>query len=77
MGRAALRLTIAALLLVAAVPLTAPAGGPKDPFDALGVHRPVDPFPAPDLTFRTLDGREAGLKGLRGKVVLLGFFTTT
>jgi cytochrome oxidase Cu insertion factor (SCO1/SenC/PrrC family) len=76
-GRAALRLTSAALPLVAVVPLTAPAGGRKDPFDALGVHQPAEPFPAPDLTFRTLDGRETGLKELRGRIVLLGFFTTT
>lgn len=77
MGRAALRLAAVALLLVAAVPLIAEAGGSKDPFDALGVHRPAEPFPAPDLTFRTLDGREARLKELSGKIVLLGFFTTT
>lgn len=77
MGRAALRLTSAALFLIAAVPLFAQAGASKDPFDALGVHQPAEPFPAPDLTFRTLDGREARLDELRGKVVLLGFFTTT
>ena len=70
-------MTRAALLLVAAVPLLGQAGGSKDPFDALGVHRPAEPFPAPDLTFRTLDGREARLRELRGKIVLLGFFTTT
>jgi len=77
MGRAALRVTSAALLLVAAVPLIAQAGGSKDPFDALGVHRPAEPFPAPDLTFRALEGREARIGDLRGKIVLLGFFTTT
>lgn len=77
MGRAALRLTAVALLLVVVVPLIAQGGGSKDPFDALGVHRPAEPFPAPDLTFQTLDGREARLRELRGKIVLLGFFTTT
>jgi len=77
MGRAALRVTSAALLLVAAVPLIAQAGGSKDPFDALGVHRPAEPFPAPDLMFRALDGREARLRDVRGKIVLLGFFATT
>lgn len=49
----------------------------KDPFDAMGVHRPVELVPAPELVFRSLDGGEARLRDLRGKVVLLGFFTTS
>ena len=32
---------------------------------------------APDLAFTALDGRQVRLSELRGKVVLLGFFTTT
>ncbi len=47
-----------------------------DPFEAMGVDRVGEPVPAPDLAFRTLDGREVRLHALRGKVVLLGFFTT-
>lgn len=49
----------------------------KDPFDAMGVHRPLEPVPAPEFVFRSLDGGEARLHDLRGKVVLLGFFTTS
>lgn len=62
--------------------LVAPAGGlpappAVDPFEAMVVHRPVEPFPAPDLALRSLDGRTVQLKALRGQVLLLGFFTTT
>jgi peroxiredoxin len=38
--------------------------------------RLVSPVPAPDVTFRALDGRPARLSELRGRVVLLTFFTT-
>lgn len=48
----------------------------RDPFEAIGVDRVVGPVPAPDLAFRSLDGREVRLGDLRGKVVLLGFFST-
>jgi cytochrome oxidase Cu insertion factor (SCO1/SenC/PrrC family) len=47
-----------------------------DPFEAMGVDRVDERISAPDLAFRTLDGREIRLHALRGKVVLLGFFTT-
>ena len=55
----------------------ATAGGAKDPFDAMVVHRPVEPFAAPEIVFTSLDGREARLSDFRGKVIVLGFFTTT
>jgi cytochrome oxidase Cu insertion factor (SCO1/SenC/PrrC family) len=52
-------------------------GRPRpDPFEAMDVERADGVAPAPDLTFQTLDGREVRLHELRGKVVLLGFFTT-
>jgi len=47
-----------------------------DPFDAMGVLRPATSVTAPDVVFATLDGREARIQDLRGKAVLLGFFTT-
>lgn len=70
---------IAAAPAFLALFLTGVASGQtgKDPFDAMGVHRPVEPGPAPELVFRSLDGGEARLHDLRGKVVLLGFFTTS
>jgi hypothetical protein len=48
-----------------------------DPFAAMGVDRAGVPVATPDLAFRSLDGEEVRLRGLRDKVVLLGFFTTT
>jgi cytochrome oxidase Cu insertion factor (SCO1/SenC/PrrC family) len=47
-----------------------------NPFDAMGVDRVAEATSAPDLAFRSLGGREVRLRDLRGKVVLLGFFTT-
>jgi hypothetical protein len=48
----------------------------SDPFEAMGVLRVVPPAPVPDLAFRALDGRLVRLRDLRGKPVVLGFFTT-
>ncbi len=36
----------------------------------------VQPYPAPTLQFRTLDGKEIGPKELEGKVVLIDFWAT-
>lgn len=49
----------------------------EDPFAALAVQRLTSPSPAPDLALPGLDGRTVRLKDFQGKVVLLGFFTTT
>ena len=76
MGRFSLTVAAVFTLLIGA-PFGATAGGAKDPFDAMAVHRPVEPFAAPELVFTSLDGREARLSDLRGKVIVLGFFTTT
>ena len=76
MGR--ISLTVAAvLILLTGAPFGATAGGAKDPYDAMAVDRPVEPFAAPELAFTSLDGREARLIDFRGKVIVLGFFTTT
>jgi hypothetical protein len=48
----------------------------RDPFDAMAIDRVAAPTPAPDVAFRTLDGREVRVGDLRGRLVLLGFFTT-
>ena len=76
MGRIALR-GAALFVLLTAMPFVTTAGGAKDPFEAMAVQRPAAPSPAPELVFTTLDGREARLSDLRGKVIVLGFFTTT
>ena len=68
MGRVALSL--------AAVVAFATAGAAKDPFEAMTVHRAADLAPAPNVAFTTPDGTPARVNDFRGKVVLLGFFTT-
>jgi len=54
-----------------------PARGTEDLFAPMGVQRPANPALAPDLGLPSLDGRTVHVKDFRGKVVLLGFFTTT
>ncbi|MGH7359372.1 MAG: TlpA family protein disulfide reductase [Candidatus Rokuibacteriota bacterium] len=67
----------AALALGLLVPVGVPgASVTRDPFDAMVIDRPAEALPAPDVAFRTLDGREVRVGDLRGKLVLLGFFTT-
>ena len=48
----------------------------EDPFDSLAVQRLAQRAPAPDLALPSLQGKTVHLKDFRGKVVLLGFFTT-
>ena len=71
--------TVAAalILMLVAAPSTAVGQGVRDPFEAMSVQRLAAPVAAPELAFLTAEGREARLGELRGKVVLLGFFTTT
>ena len=40
------------------------AGGTEDPFAAMGVQRPANPAPAPELALPSLDGRTVRIKGL-------------
>jgi hypothetical protein len=54
----------------------AEADATRDPFDAMVIDRVATPTAAPDVVFRTLDGREVRASDLRGQLVLLGFFTT-
>jgi cytochrome oxidase Cu insertion factor (SCO1/SenC/PrrC family) len=67
---------LAVVLLFAAAGLAGVEAAP-DPFQAMDVERGVGMAPAPDLAFQSLDGREVRLRELRGKVVLLGFFSTS
>ena len=48
----------------------------EDPFASMTVQRPSQPGAAPDLALPTLEGTTVNLKDFRGKVVLLGFFTS-
>jgi cytochrome oxidase Cu insertion factor (SCO1/SenC/PrrC family) len=47
-----------------------------DPFDSLVVQRPAQPELAPNLALPSLEGKTVQLADFRGKVLLLGFFTT-
>jgi hypothetical protein len=65
-------------LLVSGPLLAHTASAAEDPFAALRVERLADPKPMPELALPGLDGRIVKLpQELRGKVVLLSFFTTT
>jgi cytochrome oxidase Cu insertion factor (SCO1/SenC/PrrC family) len=65
--------------LVLVMLIVGSAGGraaARDPLDAMGVLRSAEVVVAPDPQFRALDGREVRVSQLRGRVVLVGFFTT-
>ncbi|MGH7264222.1 MAG: TlpA family protein disulfide reductase [Candidatus Rokuibacteriota bacterium] len=68
---------VAGVLLLLGVVGVAPVRSASDPFAAMAVDQAGLPVPAPDVAFRSLEGREVRLRELRGRVVLLGFFTTS
>lgn len=74
---------ISRLLLVLLIATLAPGGGPwvssaqDDSFVALRALRLEEKPPAPDFSLADLEGTQVSLSDFRGKVVLLGFFTTT
>lgn len=67
----------AAVLLGLVIVGVMPVRSASNPFAAMAVDRVGLPVPAPDVTFQSLEGREVRLRDLRGRVVLLGFFTTS
>jgi cytochrome oxidase Cu insertion factor (SCO1/SenC/PrrC family) len=72
------RLSLVAVVLSLLVAVgVAPARSAGDPFEAMGVDRTGLPVQAPDLAFRSLEGRGVRLREMRGRVVLLGFFATS
>ncbi|MBI5183860.1 MAG: redoxin domain-containing protein [Nitrospinae bacterium] len=48
----------------------------EDYFKNLNILRATNDIPAPDFTIKDINGNEINLKNLRGKVILLNFFTT-
>jgi len=80
-GRLSSRLVVA-LLVVLAVFVGDPAWGGSDrpPLDTLlreaGISAPAKPFPAPSFAISDLAGGTTDSEGLRGRVVLLYFWTT-
>ncbi len=75
MGSRPLRL-VALSLVMGVVATMVPAGAQSDPFIAMNALRVTPQAPAPDVAFQTLDGRPVHLATLRGRPVLLTFFTT-
>jgi cytochrome oxidase Cu insertion factor (SCO1/SenC/PrrC family) len=68
------RLVLAASLVLALLPLLSVAAAPD--FGAVGLT-PYEPRkPAPAFTLPDLEGRQVSLESLRGKVVLLFYWTT-
>lgn len=69
--------TVGLVIVVFALGVSGPVPAAEDPFAAMAVQRPPKADPAPGLALPDLDGRTVHLKDLRGRAVLLGFFTTT
>ncbi len=63
-------------LVLGVVTTMVPAAAQSDPFSAMKALRVTPPASAPDVAFQTLDGRPVRLATLRGRPVLLTFFTT-
>jgi cytochrome oxidase Cu insertion factor (SCO1/SenC/PrrC family) len=72
-GRRAL---IAALALALSVFAHGLAEAQSDPFAAMNALRVEPPAAVPAVAFQTLDGQPTSLAALRGRPVLLTFFTT-
>jgi hypothetical protein len=64
---------ISALVLIGAI---RPAQAAEDLFVSTAVQRLAQFEPAPALALTNLEGNTVHLQDFRGKVVLLGFFTT-
>ena len=64
---------INALVLIGTI---RPAQAAEDLFASMAVQRPAQLEPAPALALPNLEGNTVHLQDFRGKVVLLGFFTT-
>ena len=75
-GRIAPRVVLTLLAWCLTIGATGPAAAQPDPFLAMNAMRPLSPEPAPDVTFRRLDGEVARLESFRGRPILLTFFTT-
>lgn len=70
------RALIAVLVLALAALAHGPAAAQSDPFAAMNALRVEPPAAMPAVTFQMLDGQPASLAALRGRPVLLTFFTT-
>ena len=68
---------IGAVIVAVTLGARGPAAAAEDPLAVMGVQRPANVGAAPDLALPDLDGKTVQLKDLRGRAVLLGFFTTT
>jgi len=74
-GPGALRV-LTAVVVLAVMATRSPVRAQSDPFVAMNALRVMPPVAAPDVTFQELDGRPVRLGALRGRPLLLTFFTT-
>jgi cytochrome oxidase Cu insertion factor (SCO1/SenC/PrrC family) len=65
---------VMAFLIIGAI---RPAQAAEDLFASMAVQRPAQLEPAPALALPNPEGNTVHLQDSRGKVVLLGFFSTT
>jgi hypothetical protein len=74
-----MRMPLVAALVILGLMMAAPTpgAGPEALFAELGVQRLAEPSLAPALALPDLGGRTVRLSDYRGRIVLLGFFTTT
>lgn len=68
--------TVGLMLAPLTLGLSGPAQGAEDFFESLAIQRPANPGLAPDLALPSVEGETVHLKNFRGRIVLLGFFTT-
>lgn len=76
MATGALRGALVTALVGLAILSVRSSSAQPDPFVAMNALRVTPPRALPDVTFIGLDGRAARLDELRGRPVLLTFFTT-
>ena len=76
MATGALTRTLVAALVGLTVLSARSSSAQIDPFVTMNALRVTPPRALPDVTFIGLDGRAARLDELRGRPVLLTFFTT-
>lgn len=75
MGKKRYRLLFVLIFITLAMFIERAEGG-EEYFENLNIARARRDTPAPDFTVKDINGNVISLKNLKGKVILLNFFTT-